>query len=265
MTTPAQAALIEAIRRTLEADERIEAAWLSGSFGGGTADDFSDVDVLILVREPWQEAAQDYGADPNPIAEAVLVNPLFGGRILNVVTADWDRFDLSFVEAADLARYDRAALKPLFNKTGAEPPVRERQPYQAPPEKIAGMICEFLRVLGLMPTALGREEYVTSAWGVELQRRSLIDLMIEANRIAPEDRGGALHLRRLLTPEQHALLVALPPVCAEPDSLIAINLAIARLYLPLARQLAAEVGAQWPQALEDAARRRLRTTLGVSF
>jgi len=265
MPTPAQAALIEAIHRTLEADERIEAAWLSGSFGKGEADELSDVDVLLLVREPWKEAADAYDADVGAIAEAVLVNPLFGGRVLNVVTAEWERFDLSFVQAQDLGRYDRSALKPLFNRTGLEPPTRERKPYRPPPEKIAGMIHEFLRVLGLMPVAFGREEYVISAWGVEMQRRGLIDLMLEANRIAPEDRGGALHLRRLITPEQHALLAALPPVSADPDALVAVNLAIARLYLPLARRLAAELGVEWPEAFEQATRRRLRTALGITF
>jgi predicted nucleotidyltransferase len=265
MTTPAQAALIEAIRRTLEADNRVEAAWLSGSFGKGDADDFSDVDVLVLVKAPWKDAADAYANDVSAIAEAVLLNPLFGGRVLNVVTADWERFDLSFVEAGDLAHHDRAALKPLFNRTGAEPPLREHRPYPPPAEKIAGMIREFLRVLGLMPVAFGREEYVISAWGVEMQRRGLIDLMIEANRIAPEDRGGALHLRRLVTPEQHAQLAALPPVSTDPAALAAINLEIARLYLPLARQLAAEVGAEWPEALEQATRRRLKSALGLEI
>lgn len=265
MTTPAQAALIEAIHRTLEADERVEAAWLAGSFGNATADDFSDIDVLVLVTEPWEDAARDYARDLRAIAETVLANPLFGGRVLNVVTAEWDRLDLSFVTAQDLSRYDRGALKPLFNKTGAEPPARDREPYQPPPEKIAGMIWEFFRVLGLMPVVFGREEYVISASGVELQRRGLIDLMIEANRIAPEDRGGALHLRRLVTPEQHALLAALPPVWADPAALIAVNMAIARLYLPLARQLAGETGAEWPAALEHATRRRLRHAMGIEF
>ena len=262
MTMPAQAALIEAIHRTLDADERIEAAWLSGSFGKGEADDFSDVDVLVLVRAPWQDAAQAYAADLSAIAETVLVNPLFGGRVLNVVTADWDRFDLSFLEAGDLVRYDRAALKPLFNKTAAEPPLQTRAPYQPPPEKIAAMIREFLRVLGLAHVCLGREEYVRGVAGVELLRGAAIELMIEDNRIAPEDRGGALHLKRLLTAEQHEQLLRFPAMKADRASLIEADLAAADLFLPLARRLAAETGAVWPQDLEDATRRKLEP-LGI--
>jgi len=265
VTTPTQAALIEALHRTLEADERVQAAWLSGSFGKGEADDFSDVDVLVLARDGWKEVADAYARDVSGIAEPALVNPLFGGRVLSVVTSDWERFDLSFVEASDLGRYDRGALKPLFNRGDAEPPLGEHGPYQPPAEKIAGMIREFFRVLGLLHVVMGREECVISASGVELQRRALIDLMIEANRIPPEDRGGALHLRRLLTPEQHALLEALPPVWADRAALIEVNMALVRLYLPLARQLAAETGAAWPEALEDATRRKLKMDLGLEF
>lgn len=266
MPTPAQTGLIEAIHRVLEADPRVDAAWLSGSFGRGTADDFSDVDVLVLAQTPWQETAQAYATDVSAITEAVLVNPLFGGAVLNVVTADWRRFDLSFVSEEALSRYDPAHLKPLFNKTGKSPPGRSpRGPYEPPAERVAGLIREFLRVLGLLHVVAGREEWVNSVSGVELMRRGLIELMIEANRIPPEDRGGALHLRRLLTPEQLELLAGLPAVSANPDSILEANAALVQLYLPLARRVAGETGAEWPDALEQATRRKLDAALGFRF
>jgi predicted nucleotidyltransferase len=265
MTMPAQAALIDRIHRVLEADSRVDAAWLSGSFGKGDADDFSDVDVLVLVQEPWNEVAATYARDGAAIAPPALVNPLFGGRVLSVVTMDWERFDLSFVGPGDLDRYDRGALTPLFNRTGAEPPRRERRPYEPPPEKIAGMIREFLRLQGLTPVVLGREEYVLSVSGVELMRRALIDLMIEDNRIAPEDRGGALHLRRLLTSGQLAALERFPPLRPDRESALAGHLAAAALYLPLARRLAEETGAEWPAVLEEATRRRLKAALDIDL
>jgi hypothetical protein len=52
-----------------------------------------------------------------------------------------------------------------------------------------------------------------------------------------------------------------PPVSAAPA---AVNLEIARRYLLLARQLA-EVGAEWPMALDDATRRRLKSALGLEI
>lgn len=264
--SPAQAGLIDAVAEALRGDPRIEAAWLSGSFGRGTADAFSDVDVLALVPEDqYQEVTQAYAADVSAIAQAVLINPLFGGAIVNVVTADWQRFDLSFVRHEQLDRYDAAHLKPLFNRGGASPPRRPSPPPYAPPaDKVEAMTKEFLRVLGLLAVVLGRGEQVLAISGIELQRRALIDLMIETNRVPPQDRGGALHLRRLLTPAQLDVLAALPPLKAERQAIIDANVTITRLFLPLARQLCEEVGAPWPQALEDATRRRVGP-LGVEF
>ncbi len=52
-----QEELIRAARIALESDERVLAAWVGGSFGSGTADEYSDVDLTLcppvrLLRRP---------------------------------------------------------------------------------------------------------------------------------------------------------------------------------------------------------------------
>jgi predicted nucleotidyltransferase len=47
----AQAALIERAREILQADERVIACWLEGSFARGNADAWSDVDLHIVVAD----------------------------------------------------------------------------------------------------------------------------------------------------------------------------------------------------------------------
>jgi hypothetical protein len=265
--TAEQQALADAIRAALEGDERIEAAWLSGSLGKGAGDAFSDVDVLALAAEGQLEAASAFWArNMVRIAEPVLVNVLFGGRVLNVVTADWARFDIALVLAGELHRYDPAGLKPLFNRTGVAPPARpERDPYRPSPQALEALIKEFLRVLGLLAVVDSRRDYLNAFFGVGLQRRAVVDLMLEENAIAPSERGGALHLNSLLSPAQLAELEALPPLDSSRESVIATNLALAQLFLPRARRLAAEADAEWPQALEDATRRRLKSTVGMDL
>ncbi len=109
MPTPEQRTLIEAISGLLESEPRIEAAWLSGSLGKGEGDEFSDVDVLALAGDaPVPEVSADIAKRLGEVATPVLVNPLFGGAVLNVVTGDWARFDISFVSPDFLARYDAA-------------------------------------------------------------------------------------------------------------------------------------------------------------
>lgn len=60
--TPDQAELVERARALLEAEPRIEAAWLAGSLGLGGGDAVSDVDLLALCAEGTRgEMAQVLG------------------------------------------------------------------------------------------------------------------------------------------------------------------------------------------------------------
>lgn len=262
--TADQQALIDAIRRVLEADDGVEAAWLAGSLGRGAGDAFSDVDVLVLTADGrLSEVAERYAADVSAIAEPALINPLFGGRVLNVVTLDWARFDLSFVEADQLGRHDASALTDLFNKSGRAPSRRDRAPYRTTPETLSKLVNEFLRVLGLLVVGTGRGEHVLGLTGVDLLRQMTFELMLEENGLGQADRGGMLHRWPLLTPDQQAELAGLAPVVADRDGIIAADVALARIFLPRARRLAAKIGMAWPEAFEAATRRHLHEALGV--
>ena len=264
--TVEQQALIDAIRRALEADGDIEAAWLAGSLGRGKGDVFSDVDVLVLASAGrLEDVMARYARDVSMIAEPILMNPLFGGRVLNVVTADWRRFDLSFIEAGELDRYDVAVLSGLFNRTGREPPCGGSVVYQTAPEHLLKLVNEFLRVLGLLVVGIGREEYVIGLTGVDLLRQMTVELMLEENGVGPTDRGGALHRNPLLTPEQQRELATLAPVSADRAGIIAADIALAQIFLPRARRLAQRIGMVWPHDFETATRRHLQDRLGVAF
>lgn len=110
---------------------------------------------------------------------------------------------------------------------------------------------------------IGREEYLVGMEGVVLLRRSLTDFFIAVNGIV--DRGGALRLNPLLTPEQRAILADLPPIAPTRNAVIAGNVACANRFLPLARALSVERGFAYPDAMERAAIEHLRRTLGVEI
>jgi len=266
MATAEQQRLVDGIERLLKAEPRVEAAWLAGSLGAGAGDAFSDVDVLALAADgALEEVSTALTGNLPAIARPALVNSLFGGRVLNVVTDDWERFDISLVQAEDLARYDAAALTPLFNRGDRSPPTQPERPYRTAPDQLLKLVNEFLRVLGLTPVVVGREEYALALSGVEHLRRMTFELMLEENGIAPWKRGGALHRNPLLTPGQRAQLEALPPLVARRDSVVEGHLAFAALFLPRARRLASEIGMAWPTDFEDATRRHLKSKLGCEF
>lgn len=266
MPTPEQQALIDALRRWLDREPTVEAAWLAGSLGKGGGDRYSDVDLLLLVADgAHAEVSSSLAETLGEVIKPVLVNKLFGGRVLNVVTDDWQRFDLSFVEAADLARYNAAELTGLFNRTDHVPPTRADAPYQTPPDTLLKLVQEFLRVLGLSVGAMGREEYQLALNGIDLLRRMTMDLMLEENGVSPARRGGALHRNPFLTAEQRAELAALPPLSANRESVIETNRAFAAIFLPRAHRLAASIGMAWPSNFEDATRRHLKQGLGLEI
>jgi predicted nucleotidyltransferase len=264
--TAEQRQLIDALGALLLSEPKVEALWLAGSLGKGGGDEYSDVDLLVLARDGGAaDLSQRLAARLAEVAQPVLVNRLYGGRVLNVVTDDWRRFDLSFIEATDLARYDAAALTPLFNRSGRQPPTPPKAPYQAPPERVVELANEFLRVLGLSVGALGRREHQLALTGIDILRRLTLDLMLEENGVSPAARGGALRRRPFLTDDQRAELAALPPLSADDASVNASNRAFARIFLPRARRLASRVGATWPEAFEEATRRRLKARLGLDL
>lgn len=264
--TAEQQALVGAVHAVLERDGAIEAAWLAGSLGRGGGDAFSDVDVLVLTGAgAATETGRRYARDIGAIATPALVNALYGGRVVSVVTVDWRRFDLSFVEPAELGRYDDAQLTPLFNRGENRPPRGEAKPYRTTPEVVLPLVKEYLRVLGLLVVAVGREEWLLALSGLDILRRLTIDLMLEENGVSPAERGGAQRRNPFLTADQRRALEGLSPVAATRDSVIAANVELARVFLPLARRLGGRIGMEWPGALEEATKRHLRERLNLEI
>ncbi len=266
MPTPEQQDLIDGIARMLRAEPQIEAAWLAGSLGKGQGDRFSDVDVLALAKDGTAANLASTLPDRlSAVATPVLVNVLFGGRVINVVNDDWRRFDINLVEAPALAEYDGAELQVLFNRGDRTPPSKPRAPYRTSPEMLLKLVNEFWRVFGLAAVGLGREEYVVCLAGIGYLRGMTLDLMLEENLIAPAARGGALHRNIFLAADQQAQLVGLPPLSATRESVIEAHRALAAIFLPRARRLADEIGMAWPTAFEDATRRNLAAKLKFEF
>jgi predicted nucleotidyltransferase len=260
--TDEQQALLERLTAALAADPRVRAAWLSGSLGQDAGDAWSDVDIVVLVEESDRAACvAGYRADHPGLPPLVLSHVVYG-RVLAAITPDWERFDLSFLTAAELLSQDGAALKLLLGDPGQTPPPRAQGPSALQP--LGPLVTEFLRVLGLAPVAVGRGEWLTMQQGVELLRHMLIDLMLIENEVPPGSRG-VKRLNAFLTDDQRAWLEALPPPLAEREALIAANAALARQFLARAKPLAAQLGAPWPTAFEDATRRHLKATLSLEI
>lgn len=264
MMDSGQRALIERAERVLGRDDRVLGVWLVGSFGRGTQDRFSDVDLWVVVgADDADSFCDDWPKISDEISPTVFRRAL-GPRVFNHITPDWLRFDVSVGTPDALGSRTRSTAKPVYDPHGLSAELAApAAPKQPDPARVQSITVEFLRVLGLLPVAIGREEYVVGESGAGLLRQMLIDLMLED--VAVEDRGGVLHLDGLLPADRQQILANLPPLEATREAVITANLTCAAHFLPLARTLHTTCGLPWPQDLEAAARRHLSTTLSLDL
>jgi len=257
-------AAIETIANALRNDPRVRALFLSGSYGNGLADEYSDIDFLLVAPEgATEEIAALWRRAVGATGEIVLwwhtqVRP----ALINAITEDWLRTDVVVLKPDQLRGQAKDKLKVLFDHDGLFDRLPDRSEILPPdPARLQYQFEEFIRILGLLPLGVGRKEYINGVLEIFHLRNLLVDLFIEETG-APY-RGGALHLNRLITDEQKEILTSLPPPVAERDAMIATNLAYAAAYLPRARKLAKQWNVAWPERFEAAMWKRLREALSI--
>ncbi|MGO9453465.1 MAG: nucleotidyltransferase domain-containing protein [Candidatus Binataceae bacterium] len=259
-----QAALIERIKTTLQPDRRVRALFLTGSFGCGTADRYSDVDLLLITDPGRQEEFLRSWPDIlGSISEVVFwQRPFPAAPLLNAITSEWLRCDLLVFDPHQIKIRSQKSLKVLLDESNLYATLPADDPMRGGPGKLGAIINEFIRVFGLCPVAIGREEYVVAVTGAGLLRTSLIQLFLEENGIRD---AAALHLKRLLTAEQLDVLEKMPGVKADRESVIEASLNCARIFLPRAKQLAHKLSVPWPASFEAATLRHLNKELGIQL
>ncbi|WJY22997.1 nucleotidyltransferase domain-containing protein [Fontisubflavum oceani] len=255
---------IATITETLRNHPSVRALFLSGSYATGFDDAYSDIDFVLVTPEGatdeiaslWREAISKTG-------EIVLwwdrnVRPV----LINAITEDWLRTDVVILKPDQMGAQKQDALKPLFDHDQIYDTLPAKTAAPAPnPAYLRYQFEEFIRILGLLHLAVGREEYINGVLGVFHLRNKLVDLLIAETGVP--HRGGVLHLNRLITDEQKDVLTALPPPVPARDQMIAGHLAYAKAYLPRARVLAKQWGVDWPERFEAATWAQLKKTLSI--
>jgi predicted nucleotidyltransferase len=260
------AELAERIGEALENCPGVGAAFLGGSHGRGEADAYSDIDVYAVVAdsEEMTDVVTRLARTAEAVAPLVFSKVLPNARTINCITLEWHRFDLTVVTGSELAFLTDGQARPLFDQLGLTAALAAVAPSSAPPapEALLDIVSEFIRVLGLSVVAKGREDLVVAQTGTNLLRDMLIKTMVLANGARP--RRGALALRKDLTPDQVAALLALPSGATWP-AVLERTQAIAGQFFPRARALAEEVGADWPEDFERVTRAHVQQNIGIDL
>jgi hypothetical protein len=274
-TDERQKALIERARAVAAKDDRVLALYLVGGFAVGTGDAWSDVDLQFSIQD---DAADDVAATwrdvANSIALTAYIMPFTGVSGGVCITPDWLHFDVVFNPQSKVDPKTVEGMVPLLDKSDLLPsdPVPRPNRQDAPFFPVAA-VEYFLYMLGNMVSVIGRNEVVPASNGVILVRdMALVPLLLAELgwKSTREHQVGnpfpfTKRLRTYLTDEQNELLVSLPPVQATIDSVIEGYVALARAFLPRARQLAARTGSEWPKDYERASVGFFERSLGVSI
>jgi hypothetical protein len=264
-----QQQVIERARAVLPDDERILAVYLIGSYGTGSADRFSDVDVHCVVTDDTMDWFVANWADVlrSITGPTVLVDRIPGIECGGLgITPEWTHVDLIIHPLGSFDRFQYDGVRVLFDRDGTLFPDGD-QPAQGGhpgtpywPEQTVHL---FFYFLGNLVTVLGRDERIVANQGVGALRDQLIALMLAERGV--RRTSGAKRLNAFLSAEQRATLEAIPAVGTTPADILAANRYIVRDFIRRGTALAAQTDAVWPTAFVDATLAHLRRHLDTHF
>ncbi len=238
--------------------------FLSGSHARGSQDQFSDLDLVVVIDPAHHAPATDQVAVQLGALATLVMFRASGGptsTLINAITTDWDRIDLLFQAKDRFLNRASSSVRPLHDPENLAARLRPAADDTAQDgRRITQTTEEFLRILGLLHVGLGRREYLLCTLGAGHLRDLLITQMkVEAGTLGE----GALHLSRSISPADLAVLTALPTPDPDRDGVIAAHLALARAFLPRARVWHDRHQLAWPQAFEAATKTHLSRTLDL--
>lgn len=244
-----------------QADERVLAAFLGGSYARGAADAYSDLDLYLITTD---EAYDDFLNEREPfirqLGEPVFLEKFdeFGFDLLLFIFSDGTEGELGLGRVSHFHHIHGGPYKVLLDKTGiltgTSFPLYE-PPQAAQVETLRGLIHWFWHDLSHFITAMGRGKLWSAYGNLEELRRVCMNLARLRQNFSMAAEGYA-KVEEVLPVEQLSRLKA--TVCPpEPESMLHAALLIVSFYQELAPPLAQAHGLTYPEGLERVMSKRL--------
>jgi hypothetical protein len=252
---------IQRVRDQFSRDFRVIAGWLEGSLADGTADDYSDVDVHLAVRDDaWREVWEQRRALIEPLGPFLFSADLPALNGLGcVLDGPPFKVDFLFEAAAGLGARPRTSVKPLWGS--AETYAAIRTGWEPSDDDVRAMLQSTVSL-----TMQG------AAWPVRLVARQqwatllytelfLIETVIVPLMLVRQDRRAfhrnPLSRARNLTSEQRRVesrqteQVVSAANLGESRSFLQAHLAILHQMCQQGKAAFDRYGLQFPEQLED--------------
>ena len=251
--TTAQFRFINALTAEVEADPRIRAAWLSGSYGKETDDRWSDVDAHLLVHcGKFNEFQREIEAWLSRIRPLVFARLMFNGRMCNAMTDEAMRLDV-WLHDVEVAEVTTGETRVLYEEDGALswlPQPGEALTPEAASELLHREVAEFWRCVSMMPVVVGRGEKLVGAAGNSFILLALTNVLCAASG-RRRDRGvkalnGFLLPHHRQCVEEAMLLNSLPP-----EETVRFPLRLARIMREHGPAICNHWKVKYPRAMEE--------------
>ena len=252
--TTAQDRFIDALAAKSQADQRVRAAWLTGSFGKGTADRWSDVDAHLLIapqaQKGFHNSVERWLGEIQPL---VFLRLMFDGRMVNAMTDQAMRLDV-WLHSGETAEVTSGETRALYE---GEPGALLWLPYpgdaltaEEAGEMLRREIPEFWRCIAMLPVVVGREEKLVGAAGNSLILLTLSNVLCAAGG-QRRDRGAKAlngflppHLRRRL--EEAAFSTSFTD-----DDVVRFPLRLAGIMRKYGPEICERWEVEYPHAMEE--------------
>jgi hypothetical protein len=262
--TTTQRAYLTHLTTKVQSDARLTAAWVEGSFGRGNPDRYSDLDIHLLLQPhdlpSFRDEVEVWLASIRPVPLCTL---MFEGRMVNALTDHGLRLDL-WLHTGDTIRLNRQKAVLLVDKaqhTSYEE-VTHPADTNAAIQTLEQQTKEFWRCISLLPSVVGRDEFIVGFGGLAVEVNILTTLLLTGYAIQ-RDRGVKTLNQFLPETPRAEIEAAVALHGLSRASLVHAHLALARLMQRYGRLFADQYGYPYPTDLEAAVLTYVQNELGL--
>lgn len=251
-----------------QADARVVAAFLGGSYARGASDGYSDLDLYVITTDrTYADFFAERATFIRQLGEPVFLEDFdeYGFDLLNFVFADGVEGELALGREGAFQHIHAGPHVVLLDKTGilAGTAFAERRPSSAEQvERLRRLLGWFWHDLSHhFLTPLARGQLWTAVGGVADLRRTCVDLA----RLAADFSRAAEGYERVDQAVPAERLAALVPTCCPPErrALFGAGHALVGFYREVALPLAQAHGIPYPAALDALISARLAALDGM--
>jgi len=238
-----------------QADERVVAAFLAGSYAMGAADAHSDLDLgLIATDEAYETFFAEREAFIRRLGEPLFLEDFGSPHTTFIIFSNGAEVELGIGRVGRFKQIHSGPYITLLDKTGILNDVVFPQPEADPAEQIEALrrlIAVFWHDLSHFATALARGQLWWAHGQLEVLRLICVNLARLRHNFADAFAGeeGYFKVEKALPAEQLAPLQA---TCCplEPGALLQSALIIVRFYRDMAQPLAQTHDLAYPAELD---------------